>query len=151
MILTGGLLLCQGTIFSVMFVYCIMFSFLNSAGRPRINIDLENVQFLRSLRFSWERIANILDISRSTLVRRVNNEGTFQTFADISDARLDNLMRSNCNIHTGMIGHLARQGVRVQRGCLRGSIHRVDPLNTILRRSVAIRRRVYHSDGPNST
>ncbi len=39
-----------------------------------------------------------------------------------------------------MIGHLALQGVQVQWSHLRGSIYRVDPLNTTLtRRSVAIR------------
>ena len=50
-----------------------------------------------------------------------------------------------------MIGHLAREGVRVQRARLRGSIHRIDPINTAIRRSVAIQRRVYHSNGPNHT
>ena len=33
---------------------------------------------------------------------------------------------------------------------MRASIHRVDPENTAIRRSVTIRRRVYHVDGPNS-
>ena len=36
------------------------------------------------------------------------------------------------------------------RARLRGSIHRVDPINTALRRSVALRRRVYHYEGPNA-
>ena len=48
-----------------------------------------------------------------------------------------------------MLGHLAGQGILVQRARLCASIHRVDPENPTLRRSVAIRRRVYHVDGPN--
>lgn len=32
----------------------------------------------------------------------------------------------------------------------KGAIHRADPINTAIRRSVAIRRHVYHVEGPNS-
>lgn len=48
-----------------------------------------------------------------------------------------------------LIGHLANRGIIVQRSRVRAAIHRVDPENTALRRSVTIRRRVYHVDGPN--
>ena len=46
-----------------------------------------------------------------------------------------------------MAGHL---GIVVQHARLRASIHRVDPENTAIRRSIAIRRRGYHVNGPNS-
>ena len=49
-----------------------------------------------------------------------------------------------------MIGHLAHRGVIVSRARLRASIHRVDPDNTALRRSIVVRRRVYHASGPNA-
>ena len=49
-----------------------------------------------------------------------------------------------------MIGHLARRGITVPRAKLRASIHRVDPVNTAMRRSVAVRRRVYVASGPNA-
>ena len=49
-----------------------------------------------------------------------------------------------------MAGHLCSCGVTVPRVRLRASIHRVDPVNTRLRRSLTIRRRVYSSRGPNS-
>ena len=48
-----------------------------------------------------------------------------------------------------MQAHLLRVGIHVQRRRLRLSIHRVDPVNTSLRRATTVRRRVYHVDGPN--
>ena len=48
-----------------------------------------------------------------------------------------------------MAGHLTTRGIIVQRARLRGSIHRIDPENTAIRRSIAIRRQVYHVAGPN--
>ena len=38
----------------------------------------------------------------------------------------------------------------VPRHRVRASIHRVDPINTAIRRSVTVQRRVYHVEGPNS-
>ena len=90
-------------------------------------------------------------------MRRIRDEGVvIETFSDISDQQLDRLVRRIKLQHPYdgerlMIGHLAREGVRVERTRLRGSIHRIDPINTAIRRSVAIRRRVYHSNGPNHT
>ena len=49
-----------------------------------------------------------------------------------------------------LIGHLHRLRVWVPRARARGAIHRVDPINTAIRSSVTIRRRVYHVQGPNS-
>ena len=48
-----------------------------------------------------------------------------------------------------VIGHLIASGVTVQRARIRAAIHRVDPVNTALRRSITVRRRVYHVEGPN--
>ena len=48
-------------------------------------------------------------------------------------------------------GHLLRRlGILLPRAKIRASIHRVDPINTAIRRSITIRRRVYCVDGPNS-
>ena len=49
-----------------------------------------------------------------------------------------------------MLGHLSQHNVFVPRARLRASIHRVDPINTAILRSVTIRRQVYRADGPNS-
>ena len=130
---------------------------MGRVGRPKVEINIDDVEFLQSLKFSWERIADIIEVSRSTLMCRIHDEGVvIETFSNISDEQLDHLVRRIKLKHPYdgerlMIGHLARKGVRVQRARLRGSIHRIDPINTAIRRSVAIRRRVYHSNGPNHT
>ena len=48
-----------------------------------------------------------------------------------------------------MIGHLRSQNIFLPRTRVRASIHRTDPEGTAARRSVTVRRRVYHADGPN--
>ena len=52
-------------------VFCIR----RGVGRPVIEIDICDIEFLRGLRFSWTKIASTLGISRSTLYRRLEEEG----------------------------------------------------------------------------
>ena len=47
-----------------------------------------------------------------------------------------------------VIGHLLYCGILLQRSRIRSFIHSMDPLSTLIR-SVAIRRCVYHVEGPN--
>ena len=128
----------------------------HAVGRPAINVDIRDIEYLRSLRFTWTKIAEILGISRSTLYRRLQEEGLSQdaTYSDINDVDLDQLIKEIKEVHPNdgermIIGHLAQHGVILQRARIRASIHRIDPVNTAIRRSVALRRRVYHVDGPN--
>ena len=107
--------------------------------------------------FLSQKIARILGISRATLYPRLDDAGISgsSTYSMISDAELDaqveRIKRSHPNDGERlMLGHLAGHGILVQRARLRASIHRVDPENPALRRSIAIRRRIYHVDGPNS-
>lgn len=118
------------------------------------DVSIEEIEYLRQIRFSWTKIAEILQISRSTLYRRLEEENLSQSlsFTNISDVELDRLISSvkACHPNDGerlMTGHLARHNVFVPRARVRGSIHRVDPVNTALR---TIRRRVYRSEGPNA-
>ena len=122
-----------------------------------MTVDIEDIEFLRQLRFTWTRIAQILGISRSTLYRRLDEEelSIHLTYTVISDADLDWLIESIKAVHPNdgerlMIGHLASRNIFVPRARLRGSLHRVDPVSTALRRSVTIRRRRYVCDGPNA-
>ena len=47
-----------------------------------------------------------------------------------------------------VIGHLHRMGIHLPGSRIRASIH--DPINTALQRSVTVRKRVYHAEGPNA-
>lgn len=80
-----------------------------------------------------EKIANILGVSRSTLHRRLREEGMQDDlwFSDICDDDLDILVNQIKEEHCNdgevlMAGHLAARNSRVQRTRLRASIHRVD-------------------------
>ena len=123
-------------------------------GRPPIDVNIEDIAFLRGLRFSWQRIAQILGISRSTLYRRINEEGLARnlSYTTISDADLDKLVADIKAVHPndGERLMMVSRNIFVPRARLRGAIHRVDPINTALRRSVTIRRRRYVCAGPNA-
>ena len=120
------------------------FSFdCRSPGRPAIPVDIEDIEFLRGLRFAWTKIAEVLGISRSTLYRRLEQEGLSRdlTYTDISDADIDQMIvlikQSHSNDGERLItGHLVTRGIVIPRARIRASIHRVDPINTALRRSV---------------
>ena len=122
-----------------------------------MSFNVDEVEFLRSLRFSFTEIASILGVSRATLYRRLDEEGLSSscTYSIVSDHDLDDCMISIKRSHPNdgerlLAGHLCRLGIIVPRSRLRASIHRVDPENTAARRSITIRRRVYHAEGPNS-
>lgn len=78
-----------------------------------------------------------------------------KVYSAISDGDLDRVVESIKRAHPNdgerlLIGHLHRVDVFVPRHRVRASIHRVDPINTAIRRSVTVRRRVYYVEGPNS-
>ena len=117
------------------------------AQLPQIDVDFE---FLRQLRFSWTKISEILGISHSTLYRRLQEEGV--TYSDSSDTAIDTLVEQIKQQHPNdgerlMIGHLFSCGISVPRVHLHASIHRVDPINTALRCTVTVCRRVYYAEG----
>ncbi len=66
---------------------------------------------------------------------------------ELSDAIIDDF---GFPLDRLMTGHLAREGIIIPRAKLRASIHRVDPINTALRRSFVVRRRVYSVPGPSA-
>lgn len=136
---------------------CIALFFCGLPGRPLVEVSIDEIEYLRGLQFTWTRIAQILGISRSTLYRRLQEEGVEHmcTYSDISNSELDGIMTTIKLNHPNdgerlIRGHLHRLGIVIPRARMRASIHRVDPINTALRRSITIRRRVYHVNGPNS-
>ena len=79
---------------------------------------MSEVEFLRGLQFSWTRIAEIMGVSRSTLYRRLEDDGIdhMLRYSQISNAQLDELMVTIKSHHPNdgermIIGHLHRLGV----------------------------------------
>ena len=120
-------------------------------------MSLDEIEFLRSIRLPYTKIASFLGVSRSTVYRRLQENGiSYESkYSDISDSDLDSIIVSIKLDHPNdggrlVIGHLAARSILVPRARVRAAIHHVDPDNTALRRSIVLRRRVYHVDGPNS-
>ena len=111
-------------------------------GRPPLNITKQQIEYLRSIHFSWEKIAQLLNISVSTLQRRrraLGISGNFEQYSDISDDELDEIYKEITAVDTSVssggfltpnigrrrfIGALRSRGLRVQlwrvSNCLRG-------------------------------
>ena len=65
-------------------------------GRPALNITNEQTEYLRSIHFSWEKIAQLLHISVSTLQRKRRALGisdNFEQYSDMSDDELDEIYK----------------------------------------------------------
>ena len=78
----------------------------NNGGRPRYEIDEEQVIFLRSKHFTWTKIAQILGVCDHTLRRkRQEFSGRTENFTDISEADLCEVIES-IRFLTTNIGHL---------------------------------------------
>lgn len=122
-----------------------------------MDVSIEEIELLRSMRFTWTKIAELLGISRSTLYRRLEEEGISQDmyYTPISDRDLDQQLIAIKLVYPNdgeilLNGHLLGRKIIVPRSRLRASIHRVDPENTAIRRSITVRRRVYYAEGPNA-
>ena len=59
-----------------------------------MEVSIDEIEYLRGLWFTWTRIADILGTSRSTLYRRLQEEGVDRmcVYADISDSELDGVV-----------------------------------------------------------
>ena len=77
---------------------------------PRYDIPQETLEELRSLHFTWDKIAKMFGISRWTLLRRVREYGLgpLSRFSVISDTEIDNLVKDFMSKH----GHAT--GVQVK-------------------------------------
>ena len=129
---------------------------VDGVGRPLLSVDMYEVEFLRSLRFTWTDIASLLGVSRSTLYRRITIANlTNQNYSTLSDCELDSIICRLKADHPNdgevlISGHLKARRIFIQRSRLRASIHRIDPHVQNNMRS-AIRRRTYYAASPNYT
>lgn len=125
-------------------------------GRPRFVVLQEQLEYLRSLHFSWVDISRMLGISRMTLYRRrVEYDMIAEPLQSVSDIQLTDIIQGlrrefpdiGCSMVTGRLRSL---GFRASRERIRMAIRISDPLNTALRWHGTIHRRPYSVPGPNS-
>ena len=114
------------------------------------------VELLREMRYSWDQIAEVLMVSRTTLWRCLNELGlTLSSYSDITDSELDGVLeilvknypRSGIMM---MWGHLRSINIFVSRKRIHESLIRVSPQILGERRSHTISRRVYDVHSSNS-
>ena len=126
-------------------------------GRPRFLIQPDQLEYLRSLSFTWVEIASLFCVSRMTIYRRRVEYDMLENQHQIpSDAELLQLVRQiNHQLpYLGEImvmGRLRAMGYHVTRSRLRQALHEVDPINIAMRwGGNAHARRPYSVPGPNS-
>ena len=137
-------------------------------GRPSLNVTEDQIEFLPSMHFSWEKIAQLLQVSVSTLQRRRREFGIddhLEQYLNISDEELDRIHKEltssnkENNANGGFltpnigrrrfIGALRSRGLRVQRWRVCQCLRRVDPVGNALRWRLVIYRRKYSVLTPN--
>ena len=118
--MTGVCVFCYACVNGVYIFLC------SGPGRPAIALNFEEVELLRRFHFTWCQIAEILGVSRSTLYRRIEEEGLSPdlVYASISDAELDHQVEAIKQMHPNdgerlMIGHLRSRGIFVPRSRIR--------------------------------
>ena len=122
-----------------------------STGRPRITVDKEQIEILRSLRITWEEISLMMGVSVKTLQRRARDYN-IKRFSAITDRELD-IITGNCledfpNAGQVMLqGHMISLELRIPRERLRQSLQRVGLRNSL---TPVITRRTYSVSGPNA-
>lgn len=108
-------------------------------GRTRFQISKEQLQYLRSLSFSWTPIADMLMVSRMTVYRRRVEFGLLvEPQSSNTDQELTRIVWQLSVQHpqvgqSFICGQLRSLGYRVTRERVRRSIHSCDPLNSTLR------------------
>ena len=126
-------------------------------GRPRIRLTEDMLIHFLSNRFTIRQMAALLQVSQSTIRRRLNEFGlSVRTqYSNVNDDDLDDLVRElnlcfpNCGYHL-MQGHLAALGFRIQQLRIRESLMRIDPEGVLSRWMHTVQRRTYSVPAPNS-
>ena len=106
-------------------------------GRPTLMVNVNQVELLRNAGYTWQDIAQYLQVSRSTLWRRLH-EGNlrFDRYTDISDHDLDRIVTTIQDEHpnfgqTLMNGYLVGIGICVQQYRLRAALTRTTQSNVL--------------------
>jgi hypothetical protein len=95
---------------------------VKTGGRPKIIIDEDVIKLLRQLEYNWTDIAEIFDVSSSTLsrIRKESNlQDTIQLYSTLSNNELDDIVKQvkQENPFFGQImtmGALKSRGIRIR-------------------------------------
>ncbi len=127
--------------------------------RPRFDVRQEQIEYLRSMSFTYSQISELLGVSRMTVYRRCIEYGVLDVrsrenrMADADVLRMVREIRLELPTmgQTMLMGRLQSMGCNVTREQVRQAIRAIDPLHTALRSpSAAVSRRPYSVPGPNS-
>ena len=125
-------------------------------GRPKFQIEREQLEYLRSLSFPWCEIASLLGISRMTLYRHRRSFGLVdeprQTLSDDQLRHAISRLREQLPVigESIAIGHLRSLGFYVTKERIRQSLRATDPINTTVHwRANLSLRQPYSVPGPN--
>ena len=130
----------------------------SNPGRPKFIITKEQLQYLRSMSFSWIQISKLLNVSYMTIYRRRHE---FRMSDDISgvpitdndlEIILHHLRHELPSFGQTMVwGRIRSMGFKVTREQVRRVMRRSDPINTALRWcGQLVQRQPYSVPGPNS-
>lgn len=123
--------------------------------RPRYDLTIEQFNQCMGLGFNWQGIASFFGISRRTVFRHRQRLGVGPLeYSSLNNEELQSTIReiSTNTPNAGeryVIGSLRARGIRIQRWRVRQILQEIDPVGRSLRRSQAIRRRVYRVQTPN--
>ncbi|XP_013889899.1 uncharacterized protein LOC106537082 [Austrofundulus limnaeus] len=127
-----------------------------SRGRPNYNITREQLTFLKSCGFTTKVMAEVMNVSVRTIKRRIRKFQLGRSYADLTDAALDDLVQQTV-VGNDLIGpesvraSLRSQGINIQRRRVRDSMIRINPSSAAFRAlSNRPQRRSYQVAGPNS-
>ena len=126
-------------------------------GRPEFHITPDQLEYLRTLNFSWTEVARLLKVSRMTIYRRRRAYGLLGEPSTVpTDAELSMLIRQirleMPELGQNLVhGRVRAIGFRVTRDRVRAMMREQDPLNTALRMPGGLTaRKKYSVPGPNS-
>lgn len=125
-------------------------------GRPRIDITEEVLTYFLDHDFSAVSIAILLQVSLSTIRRRMSEFGLSvrSNYSAIPDDELDRLItiqyeHPNCGYRL-MRGYLTTLGHRVQQERIREAMVRTDPEGVLSKWGCTVHRRQYSVSTPNA-
>ena len=128
--------------------------FSGAPGRPSYDVAQDQLQALIDVGFNVGQIAELLQVSKRTIERRLAEYGiSTRSYCDIANDELDAIVQEIKLFHPNvgsknLAGYLAARNIRIPRQRIRDSLQRVDPLGVAARKCKAIHRRVYSVSRP---